>query len=307
MTVAQESVSAPISDPRSRSRSPPCRNKDGGSCGVPESLPASWWSARVAELVTEKVESLMNALEVADAAHNMDNVLIVASHVKDALMIEEKLDEVQKAALYLAALLHEVDDDKLFKTENSANSRRLLAESLPEGWEGAAGFIELVAGIIKLVSSRKNQDKGVLDADKWKLIVRDAHNLEAIGYVGIARCYAHNLKENQKGKVVPLFRSDTPRAKTVDELFLIATPERFAAYCGDSVSMIDYYYDQLLHLGRCSSGSPHLEDLMSDRLKVMVNFVLGFGRAGTVDEESLDKLTEKYCPGAPRRPSGVDV
>ena len=45
----------------------------------------------------------------------------------------------------------------------------------------------------------------------------------------------------------------TPRAKTEEELWAIATPERFAAYVGASDSMVDHFYDKLLHLNQCGS------------------------------------------------------
>lgn len=291
---------------KSRSRSPSGRTKEVASSGTVLRLPATWWSSRVADLVTESVVGFYDQQAVKDHAHNMDHVSLVAQHVKDALMSDENLREVQKAALYLAALLHGVDEEKHRATESKPNARGFLRACLPADWDGATGFIELVVELIDIACALKNQSKAINAGDEWKLIVRDARRAESIGYVGMSRCYAHNLQANQRGDNIPLFCPDTPRARTEDELWEIATQQRFVAF-SESVSMIDHYYDELLHFGSCASRNPHLEHLMQDRLKVMISFLLQFGKSGTVDEESLDKLKELHCPWAPQRPCGVDV
>ena len=84
----------------------------------------------------------------------------------------------------LAALLHDADDYKLFRTENNANARAILAEcGLPEE------KTERVCEAVNAVSFSKNRDKRpeTLEA----MIVQDADRLDAIGAVGIARTFAY--------------------------------------------------------------------------------------------------------------------
>merc|ERR1712187_754712 len=114
-----------------------------------------------------------------------------------------------------SAILHEVDDTKLFKTDGSTNVRRILNQVLP-CCSAKSDFIEEVVGIIDLVSARKNKDSGVPEGHEWKLIVRDADRIEAVGEIGIARCYAYNRKVG-----TPLFLDSTPRATDVKELWSI--------------------------------------------------------------------------------------
>ena len=87
-----------------------------------------------------------------------------------------------RKTMILSALLHDCDDHKLFHTENNANARRFLEqEKLP------AGVIEEICKNINSVSFSKNRGKAP-ETIEGK-IVQDADRLEAIGAVGIARCF----------------------------------------------------------------------------------------------------------------------
>lgn len=252
--------------------------------------------------VLERVVALINSVGIEDPAHNMVHIQAVTDHVRRAVAAEP-LDPRRDAVLVLAAMLHEADDPKLFGTSDDFNARKILSECLPSAdtAEGAGANTALTLGcaaaladevceIIGLVSARKNKDTGVPPGCEWKLIVRDADRIEAIGEVGIARCYAFNEKVG-----MPLFLKSTPRAMSKEELWTIATPARFASYSGDSASMVDHYYDKLLHLSRCASGSAHLEAKQQSRLQDMIEFVLEFGRTGTIDVAKLEALKEKHC------------
>jgi hypothetical protein len=52
---------------------------------------------------------------------------------------------------------------------------------------------------------------------------------------------------------------------------------------GYSTSLIDHFYDKLLHIRRLSSGSRTLQKLADERHCIMVNFVLDFGKNGMID------------------------
>merc|ERR1712224_573471 len=145
--------------------------------------------------------------------------------------------------------------------------------------------------IINVVSARKNKNTNSLaPGDEWRFIVRDADRIEAVGEVGIARCYAYNQKVG-----APLFVDTTPKCTTVEEVWKEATAERFQAYNGDSNSMVDHYFDKLLHLENCASGNKYLESKLKERLQIMIDFVLDFGRTGQIDTEHMESLKAKYC------------
>lgn len=101
---------------------------------------------------------------------------------KNAMSIAKAEGRGEKEMIALSALLHDCDDHKLFHTENNANARRFLEqEKLP------AGVIEEICKNINSVSFSKNRGKAP-ETIEGK-IVQDADRLEAIGAVGIARCF----------------------------------------------------------------------------------------------------------------------
>ena len=84
----------------------------------------------------------------------------------------------------LAALLHDADDHKLFRTEGNANARAFLER------EGVAPErIERICEAINAVSFSRNRGRRPETIEGQ--IVQDADRLDAIGAVGIARCFAY--------------------------------------------------------------------------------------------------------------------
>ena len=101
---------------------------------------------------------------------------------KNALMIADMEGEGEEEIIALSALLHDCDDHKLFHTENNANARNFLQQ---EGLSEER--IEQICRNINSVSFSKNRGK-VPETIEGK-IVQDADRLEAIGAIGIARCF----------------------------------------------------------------------------------------------------------------------
>ena len=101
---------------------------------------------------------------------------------KNAMMIAKEEGQGEEEIIALSALLHDCDDHKLFHTENNANARSFLEQ------EGVSEEkIEEICRNINSVSFSKNRGKAP-ETIEGK-IVQDADRLEAIGAVGIARCF----------------------------------------------------------------------------------------------------------------------
>jgi len=241
--------------------------------------------SEVCDSVTQRVRELFK--DVKDQAHDLTHVLRVTEHVQQASS-SASLDDGQRLAVVLGALLHEADDYKLFKTKDDENARQILSAVLNS--EETSQLADLVIEIINLVGCAKNKNGDVDVESRWKLLVRDADRIEAMGEVGIARCFAYNQKTG-----APFFVNTTPRPSSAEEVWRFATPERFAAYNGDSKSMIDHYYDKLLHLNKSASGNVYLQELMDAQVQVMVDFVLSFGRTGEIDVAAMEDLKAKWC------------
>ena len=106
---------------------------------------------------------------------------------KNAQLILESCPEADRFVTLSAALLHDVDDHKLFKTENNANARAFLsAYELPDE------MIERICETINAVSFSKN--KGRTPETPEGKIVQDADRLDALGAIGIARTFAYGGK-----------------------------------------------------------------------------------------------------------------
>ena len=101
----------------------------------------------------------------------------------------------------------------------------------------------------------------------------------------MARCYRYSLETGR-----PLFTEASPRARSEEEVWRLATPERFGAYLsggGEGGDMISHYYDKLLHVARPppeSVRNPYLERCAEGSAGVLIEVCLRFGRTGTVDE-----------------------
>ena len=119
--------------------------------------------------------------------HDLDHSLRV---YKNALAIASNYPEVDMDLISLASLLHDVDDHKLFKTENNSNARTFLKnQNVPEE------TIEEIVKIINSVSFSKN--KGKTPETLEAKIVQDADRLDAMGAIGIARTFAYGGKKGR--------------------------------------------------------------------------------------------------------------
>lgn len=135
-------------------------------------------------------------------------------------------------------------------------------------------FTALVVRMINLVSCCGEDNKTV--EEPWMLIPRYSDRLEAIGQPGIDRCLEYNIKLG-----APLYTDTTPRVYNQSELEMIATPDRYQTYkrLGKSESMIDHYYDKLLHVGKpehFQTTNSYLVKERDDRVGLMSKYVLDY-------------------------------
>lgn len=217
---------------------------------------------------------------------------------------DEVLTEGQYLQLYLGAWLHDVDETGYFQnkklieemTHDKHFAEKLIYDFIHYYEDNyttfpypIGDFVDNILQIIRYVSCSTNHNDEVEEGKKWMLLVQYADRLEAIGEIGIIRCY-----EVTKDKGNPFYTKDTPRAKNISELWEIATPERFAQYSKQkSSTMIDHYYDKLLHLNKITTNNRYLKDEFARRINMMIDFCLDFGKTGEIDIDWLEKLKDK--------------
>ena len=98
--------------------------------------------------------------------------------------IAEHYEEIDATLISLTALLHDVDDHKLFDTKNNENARKfLLSQDVDDV------TIDTICNIINSISYSKN--KGQKPTSIEAQIVQDADRLDAIGAIGIARTFSY--------------------------------------------------------------------------------------------------------------------
>jgi len=205
--------------------------------------------------------------------HDYDHCVAVKNHCIKALELEPDLNKTKKLQIELAAFLHEVDDEKIFTTKNYQNARDILNESIiSTNIKDKNLFIQEIIDMIDLVSCSKNGDSDPMLP--YMVIPRDCDRLEAIGQIGIERCRSYN---DSIGR--PLHTTKTARVYTLEQLWEIATEERFSKYQGKSDNMIDHYYDKLLHIGKpgkLKSKNKYILQEAKQREDIMIEYILNY-------------------------------
>jgi len=230
--------------------------------------------------VSSQVEKLFIELNICKS-HSIDHINRVLAHTNNAL-IHELLSAKTKFLIKLAGALHDVDDTKFTDTVAYSNAKQILFGQL------CNEDIDLVIEMISYVSSSANGDK-IPERAKifpWLLIPRHADRLEAVGIIGVIRCYQYT-----KTKKMPLYSNQTLKPQSIDDIWNVATAERYASYNGQSASMIDHYYDKLLRLGNFSTNNPYIKQAQILSLDPLLKVIDLFIRDNLTDEyfESLVK------------------
>ena len=257
----------------------------------------------IIDRIKSETEGFYQANPQIKESHGLSHALAVHAHAVRALAcIEPPLSDHEAAEIEIAALLHDVDDYKYFPRVVERASTRIndLAESHPNAIKicQAANIptgvisIERTLKMISWVGCSENGNSvpdEVASSDSYHLLIpRWADRLEAVGAIGVVRCYKYN---QEKG--APLFSADSPRPQCADEVWNLATPGRFDAYLssgGKSTDMISHYYDKLLHIARPPPSivrNRYLEDMAEEGARELVEVCIRFGRTGVVDEDYI--------------------
>jgi len=181
-------------------------------------------------------------------------------------------------------LLHDADDRKFFPTNSNYENLRKIIYDQPDQ------VINLTIRMVELVSSSANADSVPPDVigKEWMLIPRFADRIEAIGLIGVERCYQYN-----KTKAQPLYLIETPKVNSEEEIWTIATEERYNSYVGKSKSMMCHYYDKLLRLGMFQTVNSYLYKISRERNYVTIRFVLYFSSLDNMTETDIEQWIRK--------------
>jgi len=235
----------------------------------------------MSDVVTHATERLGVLLDRAgvDDAHGLGHALAVLAHVDRALeCADPQIGPERALAVRLAALLHDADDRKLFKhSVGHENAARILRECGVDP-QVAAYALRCIA----LVACSANGDACPPEARAAPELLwpRWADRLEATGDVGVVRCWQYN-----RACGAPIALESTPRPTDARQVWKYATPERYAAYqaSGRSSSMLDHFYDKLLHVANPPADvvrNSYLESAAAERAAPLVAVCLEYARGG---------------------------
>ena len=253
------------------------------------------------EAIYDKNISLKNTIELLDKkltenkvspCHGIEHAKKVMINAYNALNSDLKLKKYtlsadDQSAVLLAALLHDADDGKFFPNNKDYDNLREILKAN----ERTNEFIDKVVYMVSIVSSSKNGDTipPPTIGKEWMLIPRYADRLEAIGIIGIKRCYIYNKNVSN----VPLFLPETKRGKTEKELWEIASVERYEDYNGSSKSMIDHYYDKLLRLSIFPIRNKFFDKECKKRRKPLIDLLLLFGKNDNITDDEINTFINK--------------
>lgn len=242
------------------------------------------------DLSLQEVKNFYSENPQIKESHGLKHVLAVYDHAQKAIACcSPALSAMDAMQVSVASLLHDVDDSKYF-TDDKIPYRN--AKTIMNTVKIPKESRNRVLTMIDLVSCSKNGNtvpSFIADSGNYHLLIpRWSDRLEAVGKIGVVRCYQYS-----KEKGLPLSSDQSPRATTEKQVWEYATPERFEAYQargGSSEDMISHYYDKLLHVARPPNDSvrdSYLEAQAKKSALPLIEICLRFGRTGVVDEEYI--------------------
>jgi len=264
------------------------------------------------EFVVENAKSALHNFYAkhpeVDVSHGEYHALRVLHHATQA--VASAGDDAVVAwgtdvalAVLLAALLHDVDDRKYFPTSGAdaapyPNARRLLASIDGVSVPTADAAIAMIA-LVSCSANGNTVPADIAAAGTYHLLIpRWADRLEAVGVIGVVRCYQYTLAAGQ-----PLCSDTSPRATSAADVWALATPARFEDYQrggGHSADMIAHYYDKLLHIARPPRDivrNAYLEAAADAGAAPLVEVCVRYGRTGVVDEAYIAELEASLAKG----------
>mmetsp|Transcript_32037 Transcript_32037/g.46179 ORF Transcript_32037/g.46179 Transcript_32037/m.46179 type:complete len:238 (-) Transcript_32037:23-736(-) len=228
---------------------------------------------KISAIYENRLEALLGAHNVCNS-HGIGHALEVKKHAFQAIQAEvESLSDENAEAVLLAALLHDADDKKFFpQNDNYQNLRTILSDR-------DECFVNLVIEMVELVSASKNGDSipETIRNRMWMLIPRYSDRLEALGIIGIQRCYQYTVTTK-----APFFTPETPRLKDVESI-LTEAQKRYPFYNGNSASMVDHFYDKLIGISVFPFKNSYFDVECEKRRQPLIDFLLYFAQYNDID------------------------
>jgi len=168
-----------------------------------------------------------NTLENAEGGHDWFHTLRVYNNAQ----LISKHEDVEPLIVELGALLHDIADSKFHGGDETIGPKLVLEFLFKHNVDSMV--IEHVVNIIKHISFKNSLDKNLSFTSKELEVIQDADRLDAIGAIGIARCFNYGGFKNR-----PLYDPKvTPNLNMSKE-----------EYKASNSPTINHFYEKLLLL-----------------------------------------------------------
>lgn len=180
-------------------------------------------------------------------------------HIERVLNLSEKISKTEGGDIFkikLIALLHDISDYKLYKTEQKGIDKlNAFLNSIIDEPDLKQEIINTINGISFKGLLVKEQELSLEGQ-----IVQDADRLDAIGAIGIARAFAYGGNKNRA--------MHNPKEKPKKH-------QSFKEYKSSKGSTINHFYEKLLHLkDRLNTNSA--KNIAAERHQFMQDFICQF-------------------------------
>ncbi|SDS47817.1 HD domain-containing protein [Winogradskyella sediminis] len=205
-------------------------------------------------LIASTIAFVKQELKTAEGGHDWFHTERV---YKNALLIATK-EPVDQLIVGLAALLHDIADSKFYNGDESVGPKKARKFLLENNVDSTV--IEHVTQIIEHMSFKNSFDLETSFSSKEMEVVQDADRLDAIGAIGIARCFNYGGFKNR-----PLYNPDIkPNLKMTK-----------AEYKNSEAPTINHFYEKLLLL-KDQVNTKTGKRLAEERHKYMESFLNQF-------------------------------
>ena len=180
------------------------------------------------KIIAATIAFVKKELKNAEGGHDWFHIERV---FKNSILIS-KDEKVDVFVVSLAALLHDIADPKFYNGDETIGPK--IAKKFLEEQGVREDVIDSVINIIKHISFKNSLETGKEKFNSIELeVVQDADRLDAIGAIGIARCFNYGGFKNR-----PLYNPKTlPNLKMTKE-----------EYKKSTAPTINHFYEKLLLL-----------------------------------------------------------
>lgn len=199
--------------------------------------------------------------------HGLEHAVFVGNLARVGLSDFPEITTRQALLVMLAALMHDLDDAKIFKTENYENANTFLKTVRLRKRDK-----RLVIKMISLVSYSQNKNEIPALMPRWVLIPRDADRIAGGGQEGLDRTVEYNARLPVPRPLV------TKKDVALFDKFPVSREDvraKFDSSATKQSSLFEFYITNWHNRGVCASGSKQLQVIFEREYGILLDYWVG--------------------------------